>query len=104
MNLFFKLINMEKSILINNSLKIVLKAISFSLIAIFLVNLAHFLIELSKTDTSESWSFVFKHGTFSLNEKLVGLKLWSSNANGLMLLIFIVTIINEYRKGKLKLK
>lgn len=94
---------MKKSISINNSLKIVLKAIIFSLIAILIVNLAHFLIQLSKADTSESWSFVFKHGTFSLNEKLVGLKLWSSNANGLMLLIFIVTIVNEYKKVKLKL-
>lgn len=87
----------------NNNLKSVFKAIGFAVIALILANLIYFLIEFSKTNTAESWNFSFKYGVFSLNEKLVGLKLWSARANGLMLLVFIVTVVNEFRKGNLKL-
>lgn len=87
----------------DKNLKSILKAIGFAVIALLVVNLVYFLIELSNTNITESWSFVFKHVNFYLNQKSVGLELFSSNANGLMIIVFISIIIIESKKGNLKL-
>ena len=87
----------------NKNLKTILKAIGFAVIALLVVNLVYFLIELSNTDIAESWSFAFNHGNFYLNQKPVGLELFSSKANGLMMIVLIAVLIFEFKKGNLKL-
>jgi hypothetical protein len=83
--------------------KTLLKALGYAILTLLVVNLIYFIIELNTTNLSNEWSFAFKHGTFKINEQLIGLKLWSSKANGLMILVFSVTLFKEYRKGNLKL-
>lgn len=82
----------------NNNLKSILKALSYAVLLLIFINLIYFLIAYKNSELIENWSIVFKHGTFSLNEKLIGLKLWSSEANGIMLVMFIITLFKEYQK------
>ncbi len=83
---------------------IIFHAIGYALLGLLMVNTIYFLIELSRVNFLSDWNFIFKHGTFNLNNKLIGLKLGSPKANGLMLLIFIMAILTAYRKSKLKNK
>jgi hypothetical protein len=84
--------------------KILLRAIGYSFLVLLLVNLIYFIIELNATNLFKNWSIMFKYGTFRINDKLVGLKLWSAKANGLMLLVFLIIVFQEFRKGNFKLK
>jgi hypothetical protein len=86
------------------NIKILLRAIGYSILVLLLVNLIYFIIELNTTNLFKNWSIMFKYGTFKINDKLAGLKLWSAKANGLMLLVFLIVIFQEYRKGNFKLK
>jgi len=88
----------------NNNLKSVLKALGYAALILIFINLIYFLIAYKNSELTENWSIAFKYGTFSLNEKLIGLELWSSKANGIMLIMFIITLFREYQKGKLSLK
>jgi hypothetical protein len=82
----------------------IFKALGYAVIGLILINLIYFLIAINSTEISENWSFAFKHGAFSLNEKLTGIKLWSAKANVIMLIIFIVALMRAYSKGNLTLK
>ncbi|MDO5510767.1 MAG: hypothetical protein Q4F57_08725 [Weeksellaceae bacterium] len=82
----------------NQVLKSILKAVGYAVLGLLLINLFYFLLEVFQTDTSDSWSFAFGNGTFQVNDKLVGLKLGSPAANGIMLLIFLITLLIDYRK------
>ena len=87
----------------NHLLKSILKAIGYAVLGLLLINSFYFLLELFQTDTSESWSFAFENGTFKINDKLVGLKLWSPRANGVMLLIFVIAFLINQRKDRLQI-
>ncbi len=84
--------------------KTLLKALGYAILALLVVNLIYFIIELNSTNSSNEWSLAFKHGTFKVNEQLTGLKLWSAKANGLMLIVVLSVLFTEYRKGNFKLK
>jgi uncharacterized membrane protein YjfL (UPF0719 family) len=88
----------------NTNTTSIFKALGYAVIGLVLINLVYFLIAINSTEISENWSFAFKHGVFSLNEKLTGIKLWSVEANVIMVIIFFVTLIRAYFKGNLTLK
>jgi len=81
----------------------IFKALGCAVIGLILINLLYFLLAFNSTGITENWSFAFKQGAFSLNEKLIGIKLWSAEANGIMLIIFILTLVRAYSKGNLTL-
>lgn len=81
--------------------KILLKALGYSILTLIVVNIIYFIIALKNTDLLNNWSIVFKYGTFKINEQIIGLKLFSPKANGLMLMVIIIVFIIEYRKSKI---
>ena len=84
--------------------KTLLKALGFAILTLIIVNIIYFMIALKNTELLNNWNIVFKHGTFRINEQITGLKLFSSKANGIMLVVFISVLLSEYKKGNLKLK
>ncbi len=77
----------------------VIDAFAKAIMALLIVNVIYFLIAFSQAESAD-WHVVFKYGTFSLNGELTGLKLGSSKANKLMLVVAVVTFLWEYRKEK----
>lgn len=84
--------------------KTLLKALGFAILTLIIVNVIYFIIALKNTELLNNWSIVFKHGTFRINEQITGLRLLSSKANGIMLIVFISVLLSEYKKENLKLK
>ena len=86
------------------NIKNLLKALGFAILTLVIVNIIYFMIALKNTELLNNWNIVFKHGTFRINDQIIGLKLFSSKANAIMLLIFISVLLSELKKGNLKLK
>ncbi len=86
------------------NMKILLKALGFAILSLIIVNIIYFMVALKNIELLNNWNVVFKHGTFRINEQITGLKLFSSKANGIMLIVFISVLLTEYKKGNLKLK
>lgn len=84
--------------------KTIFKALGYGFLALLLANVIYFIIALNNTESVNNWTIVFKHGTFRVNEQITGLKLFSSKANGLMLIVVLSVLFTEYRKGNFKLK
>ena len=59
----------------SNTAKSILNALGLAVLGLVLVNFIFFLIAYTSADTSGSWSFAFKHGSFSLNDTITGYKL-----------------------------
>ncbi len=77
----------------------VIDAFAKAVMALLIVNVIYFLIAFFQVETAD-WHIVFKYGTFSLNGELTGLKLGTSKANQLMLVVALVSFLWEYRKRK----
>jgi len=83
-----------------NYLNIFLKALGYALIGLIFVNIIYFLIEFNSIDKAQNWNFVYKYGQFSINDKPVGLKIFSPKANGFMLIIFLLALMPELKKKR----
>ena len=84
----------------NKTLRLILDCIGIAVLALFIVNLSLFGFELIKNGIGDNWSFLLKHGVFYSNGNPIGLVLGSPKANGFMLLIFLLNVTWNYRKGK----
>lgn len=81
--------------------KIILKCIGISILAFMAVNLISFLIELYQTGVQNEFEFLWKHGTFFIDNKAVGMTLWSKKTIGFLVLLFIISFV-MFNKEKLK--
>ena len=84
------------------NVKMFLKALGYAILALIFANTIYLLIELYSVNFSEHWTIAFKHGTYKINENLIGLKMFSAKANGFMLLIFVLSLLFQYKKIKSK--
>lgn len=85
----------------NKNIKTILNCFGIAILALIIVNLISFGIEIAQTEISKNWSFLFEQGTFYIDDKPTGLIFGSAKANGFMMLIFLVALFGKYRKGKL---
>ena len=80
-------------------IKSIVNALVIGVIAFTLVNIIYFLIAYVGADTTGPWSFSYKHGSFSLNDEITGLKLWSLQANILIGGVSSGMLYYHYQKG-----
>ncbi|MDX1685508.1 MAG: hypothetical protein R3275_09740 [Saprospiraceae bacterium] len=82
----------------NNTLRVIFRGIGWAIVALLVVNLIGFAVELSLNGIPDDWSFRFKHGTFFINGEATGLIFGERNANILMALVFVFVVYRGLRK------
>ena len=79
-------------------IRALLKCLGISIVVLLSINLAIFLLGLIFYGLNETWEFHFKYGVFSLNDRMMGLKLFEPAANGLILLFFLGAFAQEFKQ------
>ena len=87
----------------NKNLNILLRAAGMAALALLLVNLLAFGIQVLGQGAGADWSFRFKHAVFYIDGVPAGWALGSLQANALMLVIFLYVLFRYYRRGELTL-
>lgn len=82
----------------NKHLKIILLSIGTAILTYLLVNLLFFGFHLIHHGIGQDWSVGFKHGVFYHNGSPTGFILWSSGANSILIIGFIVSLWSRYSK------
>lgn len=85
----------------DNNFKALLNALALAVLALLIVNLIAFGVDIAQYGIGENWHFRFKHAVFYLNDRPSGLILGSSKATGLMFVVFIYSLFRSFRMGKL---
>lgn len=85
----------------SNIAKSILNAIGLGVLCFILVNFIFFLIAFVSADNTESWNIALKHGSFSLNDEITGLRFWSLQANLVIGGVAAIVLNYQYRKGNL---
>ena len=80
---------------------ILFKCVGVSVSLLLLINLVTFLLGLIFYGLNETWVFHFKQGAFSLNGRMIGLIFFEPAANGLMLILFIAALAQEFKQPPL---
>jgi hypothetical protein len=83
----------------NQWIWILLKCVSFSTAVVLAINLASFLIGLVFYGLNETWEFHVKDGVFSLNDRIVGLRIFEPASIGLMTVMFVAALSKELKKS-----
>jgi len=84
----------------NKNLSLVLRAAGAAALALLVINLLTFGVQVLRQGAGAEWSFRFKHAVFYLGDVPAGWALGSLQANALMLVIFMYVIFRYYRRGE----
>ena len=78
-------------------IRILLKSVGVSFTVLLLINFTIFFLGLIFYGLNEAWEFHFRHGVFSLNGRILGLKFFEPASIGLMSVLFIAAFANELK-------
>ncbi len=87
----------------NKNLSLVLRAAGTAALALLLVNLIAFGIQVLRQGAGADWTYRFKHAVFYVDNVPAGWALGSLQANALMLVVFLYVLFRNYRRGELTL-
>lgn len=87
----------------NKNLSILLCAAGMAALALLLVNLIAFGIQVLRQGAGAEWTYRFKHAVFYVDNVPAGWALGSLQANALMLVVFLYVLFRYYRRGELTL-
>jgi hypothetical protein len=87
----------------NKNLSLVLRAAGAAALALLVINLLTFGVQVLRQGAGAEWSFRLKHAVFYLGDVPAGWALGSVQANALMLVVFLYVLFRYYQRGELTL-
>jgi len=84
-------------------LKAFVKSIVFTLTALFVLNSIIFILEFTGHTMISDWDFKLDYGTFFINNIATGFEYGNKETNILLIVLFIISILLNFKFSPLKL-
>jgi len=85
--------------MMSNNLNTILKCICIAVLSVVVVNLISFLLEIATNGLGDNWFYKWKHGMFYVDDKPVGFMWGETKTNVFMVVMFIISMIKNWKKG-----